>query len=256
MRFALDKPVKIVMLGAGGTGGHIAPHLYRLLHTLTRPVITIIADGDIVEQKNLVRQNFISADLGRNKAQALAERYSSAFGMEARYIPDFIEDEGRLIELTNSQGWLSILIGAVDNNKSRRLCHQVFMKADNLIYIDSGNGEYTGQVVCGIRRNGRTYYKPVGEAYPDVLLDTDKFPTELSCAQAAVSAPQSIAANIMAAAAVVSYLYNILVLGSIETRSVTFSTKTVNLKPVIAQKRKKEARSMSIKSQKEGNHAA
>jgi hypothetical protein len=54
----------------------------------------------------------------------------------------------------------------------------------------------------------------------------------------------------MAATVVVSYLYNILVLGSIETRSVTFSTKTVNLKPVISQKRRKETRSMSIKSQK------
>jgi molybdopterin/thiamine biosynthesis adenylyltransferase len=253
MRFALDKPVKIIMLGAGGTGGHIAPHLYRLLYTLARPVIAVIADGDIVEQKNLVRQNFISADLGRNKAQVLAERYAQAFGMEARYIPDFIEDEDRLIELTKPELYspkeLSILISAVDNNKSRRLCHQVFTKVPDLIYIDSGNGEYTGQVVCGIRRKGRTYYKPIGEAYPDVLLDTDKFPTELSCAEAAISAPQSIAANIMAAAAVVSYLYNILVLGSIETRSVTFSTKTVNLKPVISQK-KKEARSMSIKTQR------
>jgi molybdopterin/thiamine biosynthesis adenylyltransferase len=221
----------------------------------------IIADGDIVEGKNLVRQNFISADLGRNKAQVLAERYASAFGMEVEYIPEFIEDEGRLSELTKPDLYslkaysykelegISILIGAVDNNKSRRLCHQVFTKAKNLIYIDSGNGEYTGQVVCGIRRNGRTYYKPIGEAYPDVLLDTDKFPSELSCAEAAVSAPQSIVANIMAATAVVSFLYNILILGSIETRSVTFSTKTVNLKPIISQKRKKEAKKVSIKSQ-------
>jgi hypothetical protein len=136
---------------------------------------------------------------------------------------------------------LSILIGAVDNNRSRQICHQVFMKSDNLIYIDSGNGEHTGQVVCGIRRNGRTYYKPIGDIYPDVLLDTDKFPTELSCAEAAVSAPQSIVANIMAATAVVSYIYNILVLGSINVRSVTFSTKTVNLKPIITQKRKRKA---------------
>jgi len=251
MKFALDKPVKIVMLGAGGTGGHIAPHLYRLLHTLSRPVKVIIADGDIVEEKNLVRQNFISADLGRNKAQVLAERYASAFGMEVQYIPDFIESEGVLMELVKPDRYLPgplsyqrenghvILIGAVDNNRSRQLCHQIFKKADNLIYIDSGNGEFTGQVVCGIRRNGRTYYKPIGDVYPDILSNTDKFPTELSCAEAAVSTPQSIAANIMAATAVVSYIYNILVLGNIIVRSVTFSTKTVNLKPIISQKRRK-----------------
>ena len=249
MKFALDKPVKIIMLGAGGTGGHIAPHLYRLLHTLDRPVCVVIADGDIVEQKNLVRQNFIYSDLGRNKAQVLAERYASAFGMGAQYIPEFIENEDRLSKLVRPDvsysypRWdgLSILIGAVDNNRSRQLCHQVFKQAENLIYIDSGNGEYTGQVVCGIRRKGRTYYKPVGDLYPDVLAETDKFPTELSCAEASVSAPQSIVANIMAATAVTSYVYNILVLGSIEVRSVTFSTKTVNVKPVVSQKRRRKA---------------
>ena len=253
MKFALSKPVKIIMLGAGGTGGHIAPHLYRLLHTLDRYTKVIVCDGDIVEEKNLVRQNFIAADLGRNKAQVLAERYASAFGLEVSYIPEFIESEERLAQLVKpdtfptgpylyqTQEGLSILIGCVDNNRSRQLCHSVFKSADNLIYIDSGNGEYTGQVVCGIKRGGRAYYKPVGDVYPDVLLETDKFPTELSCAEAAVSAPQSIVANIMAGTAVVSYLYNILVLGSIETRSVTFSTKTVNIKPIVIQKRRRKA---------------
>ena len=253
MRFALDKPVKILILGAGGTGGHVAPHLYRLIHTLKRYTKVIICDGDLVEEKNLVRQNFIFADLGKNKAQVLAERYASAFGLEVSYIPEFIEDENRLAELVKpdiyqvspysykKEEGLSILVGCVDNNKSRQLCHKVFKAASNLVYIDSGNGEHTGQVVCGIRRKGRTYYRPIGDIYPDVLLETDKFPTQLSCAEAAVSAPQSIVANIMAATAVVSYIYNILVLGSVEVRSVTFSTKTVYLKPVITNKRKRKA---------------
>lgn len=253
MKFSLERPIKIVMLGAGGTGGHIAPHLYRLLHALDRPVEVIIADGDIVEEKNLVRQNFIAADLGRNKAQALAERYAAAFGMEAQYIPEFIESECRLSELvkpTVYPPWmypdrqmqeLPILIGAVDNNRSRQVCHQVFQKADELIYIDSGNGEYTGQVVCGIRCDGKTYYEPVGSVYPDVLDRTDKFPTELSCAEAAVSVPQSITANIMAATAVVAYIYNILVLGSIEVKNITFSTRTVNLKPVLSREHTRKA---------------
>ena len=243
MKFALAEPVKIVMLGAGGTGGNVAPHLYRLLHTLDRPVTVIIADGDIVEEKNLVRQNFISADLGRNKAQVLAERYASAFGMEIQYIPEFIEGREKLAELVKPDSYgMSILIGAVDNNKSRQLCHQVFKAADNLIYIDSGNGEHSGQVVCGIRRKGRTYYKPVGDLYPDVLLnDTDKFPTQLSCAEAAVSAPQSIVANIMAATIVVSYIYNILIIGSIDVRSVTFTGTNIHIRPNISRKRGKAA---------------
>lgn len=245
MKFSLTRPVKIVMLGAGGTGAHIAPHLYRLLYALERRVRFIICDGDVVEEKNLVRQNFTPADLGENKAKVIAERYSSVFAMETEYVPSFIENEAQLINLLTPEVWRIgshgektiteqvILIGAVDNNRSRQLCHKVFRQIDELIYIDSGNGEFTGQVVCGIRRKGKTLYKPIGSAYPDVLEETDKFPTELSCAEASVSAPQSIAANITAATAVVNMIYNILALGDSTVRQATFSTRTVNIRPTV-----------------------
>ena len=256
MKFYMSRPVKIVQLGAGGTGGHIAPHLYRLLYSLDRPVRYIICDGDVVEQKNLVRQNFTPADLGENKARVLAERYSIVFGMETEYVPAFVEDEARLKDLlTPAYLWMRrpnsytqdrveemvILIGAVDNNKSRQLCHRVFSQAKELIYIDSGNGEYTGQVVCGVRRGGKTYYPPIGTVYPDVLEETDKFPTELSCAEASVSAPQSMAANITAATAVVDMVYNILAVGDSMVRKVTFSTRTVNVRPEIQKTKRRRA---------------
>lgn len=240
--------MKIVQLGAGGTGGHIAPHMYRLLYSLDRPVRYIICDGDVVEDKNLVRQNFTPADLGENKAKVLAERYSAVFGLETGYLPSFVETEEQLRQLLTPEVCragayrqevikeMVILVGAVDNNKSRQLCHRVFHQARELIYIDSGNGEFTGQVVCGIRQAGRTLYPPIGTAYPDVLEDTDKFPTELSCAEASVSAPQSMAANITAAMAVVCMVYNILALGESTVRQTTFSTKTVNVRPMIQQR--------------------
>jgi hypothetical protein len=241
MKFDTKAPVKIVMLGAGGTGAHIAPHLYRLLYSLKRHTRVIIADGDAAEEKNLVRQNFSFADIGVNKAKAIAERYASAFGMEAEYIPDFIEDADILRalvapeELRNPDtGRLTyetvILIGAVDNNKSRKLCHEVFITSRDLVYIDSGNGEYTGQIVCGVRRGGRTLQKPIGVLYPDVLEPTDKYPSELSCAEAAISAPQTITANVTAASIVTGILYNITALGECDVRSAAFSTKTANVK--------------------------
>ena len=125
--------------GAGGTGGHIARRLYRLLYALNRPVRFIICDGDVVEEKNLVRRNFIPADLGENKAKVLAERYSGVFGLETEYVPDFVESEELLKSLPEPKIFLPpyypyvetdreqvILIGAADNNKSRRLCHSAF----------------------------------------------------------------------------------------------------------------------------------
>lgn len=211
MKFAKATPAKIIVLGAGGTAGWLIPHLYRMCHTLNRPIRIIIADGDVIEERNLLRQNFIAADLGQNKAQVLAERYASAFGMEIEYIPSFIEDEEQLAQLVRPDTYsqsphsyqqsetLSILVACVDNNCSRAMCHNVFLKAKDLVYLDAGNGEFGGQVVLGVKRNGRTYFKPAASLYPDMLDETDRFPTQLSCAEMAVSAPQSITANLTAA---------------------------------------------------------
>lgn len=247
MKFSTTRPVKVVMLGAGGTGGHIAPHLYRLLYALDRPVRFIICDGDIVERKNLVRQNFIPAELGQNKAKVLAERYSGVFGMETEYIPQYIESEERLTRLLAPEVFGGrireqvVLIGAVDNNKTRQLIHRVFYRMDELIYIDSGNGRHTGQAVCGIRSGGRTIYRPVGAAYPDILRDADKYPSEQSCAEASLSAPQSIAANITAATAVVDIVYSILALGESRVRQVTFDAFSSNVRPTLQKRRKTAA---------------
>ena len=106
-------------------------------------------------------------------------------------------------------------------------------QAEELIYIDSGNGEFTGQVVCGVRKNGRTVFKPVGKVYPEMLKDDDKFPSELSCAEASLSDPQSITANITAATAVVNMVYNILTHGENRVRQTNFSTKTVRMQTIL-----------------------
>ena len=148
MRYSCTAPVKIIVIGAGGTGGYVIPHLYRLGYASRRQVRIIVCDGDVVEQKNLIRQNFIAQDIGRNKAQVQAERYSAAFGIECEYKPDFIENDEELFNLTLpdfyakpfsgiSETQKVILLGCVDNNKSRQMCHRVFNRQKDLIYIDS-----------------------------------------------------------------------------------------------------------------------
>lgn len=160
MKLQLSRPVSILIIGAGGTGGYVIPHLYRIAYATRRKYRVVIADGDIVEKKNLIRQNFSQFDIGVNKAEAMAERYSETFGIETEYVPEYIEDEDMLCDLlipntieARSQKPAYIIIGAVDNNRSRVMCHNVFNKLDDVIYIDSGNGEYTGQVA--VRYQGK-----------------------------------------------------------------------------------------------------
>ena len=54
MRYSSTAPVKIVVIGAGGTGGYVIPHLYRLGYASHRDVRIIVCDGDVVEEKNLI----------------------------------------------------------------------------------------------------------------------------------------------------------------------------------------------------------
>lgn len=239
MKLQLSRPVSILIIGAGGTGGYVIPHLYRIAYATRRKYRVVIADGDIVEKKNLIRQNFSQFDIGVNKAEAMAERYSETFGIETEYVPEYIEDEDMLCDLlipktieARSQKPAYIIIGAVDNNRSRVMCHNVFNKLDDVIYIDSGNGEYTGQVVCGIKENGKVVSPPVAEIYPDILTDTEKLPSELSCAERSVSAPQSIAANIFAATAISTMLYYLLAKGELETTRIAFSSRRLLMKGI------------------------
>ena len=55
--------------------------------------------------------------------------------------------------------------------------------------------------------------------------------------EASVSAPQAITANIMAATLVLCMLYNILATGELVARMTTFSSKTVNVRPLLSKRR-------------------
>ncbi len=250
MKYATNTSIKIVVIGAGGTGGYVIPHLYRIGYATKRNIRIIICDGDVVEEKNLIRQNFVQQDIGRNKAQVQAERYAAAFGIQCEYIPRFIETEDDLHNLIKPDYYnvyssdptsrqRVILLGCVDNNRSRQLCHHLFYKMANLVYIDAGNGEHTGQVVCGVRQNNRTTYKPICALHPEMLQDEDKFPSELSCAERSVSAPQTVTANLTAATAMVSFLYDLLVGGELNTRYVTFSSKQINMRAEMVKRRRR-----------------
>ena len=69
MKYPKTAPVKVIIIGAGGTGGYVIPHLYRIGFATERSMRILVCDGDVVEEKNLIRQNFVEQDVGRNKAQ-------------------------------------------------------------------------------------------------------------------------------------------------------------------------------------------
>jgi PRTRC genetic system ThiF family protein len=218
-----------VIVGAGGNGAYLVPNLLRQisiqnarLHLNRRPLHKIvIIDADIVEEKNLTRQNFVRNDVGKNKAEVMATRYGKAFGLEVDYIPEYIESSEQLSSIVKTHNLKPVFIGAVDNNKTRVIIEGSFKAIKQAFWIDGGNEEWGGQVVCGYNLENKSPVKgekgphhfhlpSVVELYPEVGLATDKLPSEMSCAERAVSNPQNIFTNMTAANLMMGFANTIL----------------------------------------------
>ncbi len=227
----IDNNHTITVVGCGGTGSYLVSNLARLVSNSDCVTNLYLFDGDVVEEKNLIRQNFIAPDIGKNKAEVLAERYSRAFGIEIKAIPAYLENIKDILDST-------IVIGCVDNNATRRVINESFTsyKYRNMYWIDSGNEEAAGQVVCGFKLNNMIYgvkdifsLPSVFEIYNDMLnnIENARFNSELSCAERAVSAPQNILTNITAATLIMNFVQKILYCKDMKIHSVEFSIDNV-----------------------------
>jgi PRTRC genetic system ThiF family protein len=223
------RTVTICLVGCGGTGSHIAQALARLAahcRDSGGPQLMLgFVDGDVVEAKNVGRQLFSVADVGTNKAVALAGRFNAVFGLQIAAFAEMLDDERRL----NSVGY-RILVGAVDGASGRRaLAKQLAQGWD--LWIDCGNHESSGQVAVGnaptptavagaLKLPGLCSKLPTAPViYPELLKDAPIRPRE-DCAAAMQDNAQSLMVNQMMASIAAQYLYGAVV----RRRLTTFQT--------------------------------
>lgn len=161
-------PSKVVVIGCGGTGSRLIPMLAQFLRSITReanplgwlqsPTIYLV-DFDTVEHKNLLRQNFVAADVGKHKASVLAQRYGRAYDMnivpilkrvEKSTTPDALF-EGIDIPGGNLLGTMFIM--CVDSSDARRnilgMIERIRISggySQSSFVIDAGNENNYGQV--------------------------------------------------------------------------------------------------------------
>lgn len=226
--------VNLTMAGCGGTGSFLALHLARLAwHTQSQHRIRVnltFVDPDVVEIRNVGRQNFVPAELGKPKAEALATRYSRAFGQQIRFFNDRI----RPGHVTNGNryrdGWLNIIVGAVDNAEARRdLAGIVAGWSDRLWWLDCGNHDNAGQVLLGNANQDAPEISPLGfctktprpaRQHPEILLPEPA--TAISCAEAVIADAQSLMVNQAVAGWAATYLYRMIVPQNLDTFATYF----------------------------------
>lgn len=226
----LKRPVKVVLVGTGGTGSAVLPRLMQIHHAMKETghpggLDVIAYDDDIVSQSNIGRQGFYPCDIGQNKAIVLVNRLNMGWGTSWQAVPK------RFSERTWTDA--DIVIGCVDTRKARKAILAALegncVGQQKFYYIDSGNAEDTGQVLLGeVRRyDGKTIRLPnIADLFPEMVdASLDAVDDKPSCSVAESLRRQSLAVNMAMAVEVFNLLWTLLSTGTLE-----YSGKFINLK--------------------------
>ncbi|MGF1473312.1 MAG: ThiF family adenylyltransferase [Rubrobacteraceae bacterium] len=249
---------RVVIVGVGGTGSYVVSQLCRLLYGLKergRDIPTVLlVDGDEVEPQNLVRQYYLPADLRRNKAVVLAERYARAYGIAVEALPQYLDADTDLAQIAGRRPYYnnfsySVFVGCVDNGTARRVLHDR-LQADyqNVVYIDAGNeavslpedpehvdryglarfrdSGWSGQVVAGVRANNVNHLPFPGEVFPNLIEDDEPVLREEACGNVTTTEPQRHLTNHFAAVAVMGYLNSLLSEGTLVNSRTFFDARS------------------------------
>jgi hypothetical protein len=151
----------VTVVGCGGTGGFVAEGVARLLPPRAD---LVLIDHDRVEERNLIRQNFTSEEMGQFKSETLARRLSQRYNLPVAYsILPVAMAEIRVP---------GVIIGCVDNGMARReIAERLEGKGltwvggyshslprewqtgprleASIWWVDAGNGESYGQILIG-----------------------------------------------------------------------------------------------------------
>lgn len=146
-------PSLIVVVGLGGTGAQIGRAIARTLYDMRRRSLStpnlLFVDPDIVEEKNVGRQMFTAADVGKHKAEVLARRFNYSLGLDVSWRNEKFDHEwfmnGSAVGTRIDNARNLIICGAVDGHEGRA----EIAKVKSSTWIDCGNHFSSGQVVVG-----------------------------------------------------------------------------------------------------------
>jgi PRTRC genetic system ThiF family protein len=171
------RPLRILVVGAGGTGSAIVmgmPYLHQAMmawgHSLGLAVT--LMDGDVVSETNCVRQPFSWSDVGQSKAIVLINRINLFWGTKWNAQPVCF-DETTL--RSNHDRNPDLLIGCVDTRAARSVIERSVSRKSSYVayWLDLGNNASSGQFVLGQPLNARNHRKAerlrtVSELFPEI----------------------------------------------------------------------------------------
>jgi hypothetical protein len=202
---------RIKVIGLGGVGCIVVQYLTVFLKGLDRSLRLVLIDGDRFEPANSRRMVFTRAG---NKAEVKAAETAAWLGTSAVAVvavPEYVtaENVGQLIRAGD------YVFLCVDNHPTRKLVSDHCASLEAVALFSGGNegaepprerGTY-GNVQVYLRQDGRDLTAPLTRFHPEIARPVGKLPTEMSCAELAVSSPQILFTNLAVASAMLSAFY-------------------------------------------------
>ena len=101
------RPVRILVVGAGGSGSAIVmglPYLHQAMRAWGHPfgLEVTLMDGDMVSETNCVRQPFSWSDVGQNKATVLINRINLFWGTKWSAEPTCFDEATLRADMTGT----------------------------------------------------------------------------------------------------------------------------------------------------------
>jgi PRTRC genetic system ThiF family protein len=233
--FVSRRPVRVLVVGAGGTGSAVVmglPYLDQAMRVWghSHGLEVVMMDADTVSETNCVRQPFSASDIGQNKATVLINRINLFWGTQWTAMP--IHFHARF--LNRHYDWCpDVLIGCVDTRVARKAIESSFTRASRstCYWLDLGNNAASGQYVLGQPLNARNRKKAgrlrtVSELYPEVV-DTEAGEDPLpSCSAIEALARQEPFINQTLAASALAMLAQLFHYGKLTHHGAFFNAKT------------------------------
>ncbi len=230
-----NQPIRVLIVGAGGTGSAIAmglPYLDQAMRVWghRRGLEVTMMDADVVSETNCVRQPFSTSDIGQNKATVLINRINLFWGTKWRALPNHFQAHS-----FNGYRDISpdIVIGCVDTRVARKTIDQSFTGSltSAAYWLDLGNNAANGQYVLGQPLNARNRrraerLRTVSELYPEII-DAESGEDPLpSCSAVEALDRQEPFINQTLAASALAMLAQLFRYGKLTHHGAFFNAKT------------------------------
>lgn len=241
--------IQIILAGCGGTGGWLSLSIAQIgltLRKLNFNVSVLFVDPDVIETKNILRQNFTLAEVGLPKAHSLALRYNGAWALDIAAVQERFDSS--MVEAGYKT--LSLIVACVDNAQGRKsIAHALDQingesSAPSVWAIDCGNAVSSGQVLLGCTSSPRVMQRfafthpgiigalpaPTWQA-PDLLIPRPEEldDTPLSCTEIANRNLQSVMVNKFVAVIAGEYINSLLVTRKIKHYATYFNLPSCNM---------------------------